>query len=121
MFAYFPRTHFSASGGTEDPLGSQINTLWNGGYSMSCTAGHIDQSEYFPDASLVLPLSWRMVVAGRKLGVQIPGRLCVVVPNIRTDPSEDNLAWFIPVSLAYYPVFFLSLLGILWGKGAWKK
>jgi biofilm PGA synthesis N-glycosyltransferase PgaC len=35
--------------------------------------------------------------------------------------QRDNLAWFIPVSLAYYPVFFLSLLGILWGKGAWKK
>ena len=35
--------------------------------------------------------------------------------------QRDNLPWFIPVSLVYYPVFLLSLVGIVLGKGAWKK
>jgi hypothetical protein len=33
----------------------------------------------------------------------------------------DLLRWFVPVSLAYYPVFFISLLGALFGKHSWKR
>jgi len=35
--------------------------------------------------------------------------------------QRGNLPWYIPVSLVYYPVFFLSLAGILLGRGNWKK
>jgi len=35
--------------------------------------------------------------------------------------QRRKLLWYIPVSLAYYPVFFLSLFGILMGKGAWER
>ena len=35
--------------------------------------------------------------------------------------QRGNMPWFIPVSLVYYPVFFLSLVGILLGKSAWEK
>jgi cellulose synthase/poly-beta-1,6-N-acetylglucosamine synthase-like glycosyltransferase len=35
--------------------------------------------------------------------------------------QRDVLRWFVPVSLAYYPVFFISLLGALLGKPRWKQ
>jgi cellulose synthase/poly-beta-1,6-N-acetylglucosamine synthase-like glycosyltransferase len=35
--------------------------------------------------------------------------------------QRGSLLWFIPVSLIYYPVFFLSLVGILLGRTRWKR
>jgi poly-beta-1,6-N-acetyl-D-glucosamine synthase len=35
--------------------------------------------------------------------------------------SRADLKMFIPVSLMYYPVFLISMLGALLGKQAWKK
>lgn len=35
--------------------------------------------------------------------------------------QRSNLRWFIPVSLVYYPVFFLSLLGMVSGRQSWKR
>jgi len=34
--------------------------------------------------------------------------------------QKAGLHWFLPVSLAYYPVFFLSLVGSLLGRTSWK-
>ncbi len=35
--------------------------------------------------------------------------------------QRDALIWFAPVSLVYYPVFFMSLAGALMGKSRWKR
>ena len=35
--------------------------------------------------------------------------------------QRAGLLWFLPVSLAYYPVFFLSLVGSLLGRSRWKR
>jgi len=35
--------------------------------------------------------------------------------------QRGNLFWYVPVSLVYYPVFFLSLAVMLLGVRAWKK
>jgi cellulose synthase/poly-beta-1,6-N-acetylglucosamine synthase-like glycosyltransferase len=35
--------------------------------------------------------------------------------------QRDVLRWFLPVSLVYYPVFFISLLGALPGRSRWKR
>ena len=35
--------------------------------------------------------------------------------------SRADLKMFIPVSLLYYPIFLVSMLGALLGKQAWKK
>jgi cellulose synthase/poly-beta-1,6-N-acetylglucosamine synthase-like glycosyltransferase len=35
--------------------------------------------------------------------------------------QRTGLFWFLPVSLAYYPVFFLTLVGILLGRSRWKR
>jgi hypothetical protein len=35
--------------------------------------------------------------------------------------QRDVLWWFIPVSLVYYPVFFISMVGALLGKSGWKR
>jgi len=35
--------------------------------------------------------------------------------------QRTGLLWFIPVSLAYYPVFFMTLVGILLGRSRWKR
>lgn len=34
--------------------------------------------------------------------------------------QRADLLWYLPVSLAYYPVFFLSLVGSLLGRSKWK-
>jgi len=35
--------------------------------------------------------------------------------------QRSGLLWFIPVSMAYYPVFLVSLLGMVSGKKSWKR
>lgn len=35
--------------------------------------------------------------------------------------QRRGLLWFIPVSLAYYPVFLMTLVGILLGRTRWKR
>ena len=35
--------------------------------------------------------------------------------------QRDVLPWFLPVSLVYYPFFFISLIGALLGRSGWKK
>jgi len=39
----------------------------------------------------------------------------------RLSHQRADLLWFIPVSLAYYPVFLMSLVGILLGRTRWKR
>lgn len=35
--------------------------------------------------------------------------------------QRSSLRWFAPVMLAYYPVFLMTLLGVLLGKSRWKR
>lgn len=35
--------------------------------------------------------------------------------------QRDVLRWFVPVSLAYYPIFFISLGGVCLGRPGWKR
>jgi hypothetical protein len=35
--------------------------------------------------------------------------------------QQSNLRWFVPAMLAYYPVFLMTLLGVLLGRPRWKR
>jgi cellulose synthase/poly-beta-1,6-N-acetylglucosamine synthase-like glycosyltransferase len=35
--------------------------------------------------------------------------------------QRSDLLWFVPVLLVYYPVFFMTLMGVLLGRSRWKR